>query len=190
MLRLLESGAEITRFPDVTDSTDESNDRKDGLPGASRLSEQYVEGVPRLSELEGRVEQLSRELQSARQPSSAEGGGHVEDPQQLRELADWLESLNSLFAKSPWGTRAAPVDEADSMGAQGMGLQDQRRQDELSQLRLQIATLSHKLAQAEDERGQVKGQRPGHRKGAHRPLWKKLARRLGLGGRYRSSSNS
>ena len=186
----LESGDEITRFPDVTDSEDALDSRQDGLPGPSRLSEQYVDAVPRLSELEGRVEQLTRELQRARQANSAEGGGLVEDPQQLRQLADWLESLNSLFASSPWATRGAPVDEAGSMGAQGMGLQHQRSQDELGQLRLQIATLSHQLARAENELGQVEGRRPRHRNAAKRPLWKKLARRLGLRGRYRSSGNS
>jgi hypothetical protein len=141
------------------------------------------------------MDHLARELrQRAGDKSAAEtSGAPVPGHESLRDLADWLESLNGLLAAAPLKApeKSAPADEPAAPITFRPELP--RPEDELDQMRLQIANLSQQFALAERQINEVQGRRSRHRGrvGETRPLWKKVARRLGLrGSQYRRSSKS
>jgi hypothetical protein len=98
----------------------------------------------------------------------------AQGPPGLRDLADRIEELRQLFAEAPW---AAPAlrssDSKPSNPMRDIGLE---HEDEVRQLRVQVATMEHRLAQSE-KGGDTK--RRG-RQGGSRSMWQRVTRRAGF----------
>lgn len=185
-------GAEVTQFRDATKATNDKDPQAGGPTGFGSLSNESAEAIPRLSELEARVDQLSKVLNRADPQARSDAASVVDDSQLLRELADWLGEVNDSLANAPWRSRFKAVEGAvgggESTAAQDPSPDQRRDEDELRHLRLLYANVAHRLAQAERGLRQVQGQRMPRRSRARRPLWKRVARRLGVGRIFPSSN--
>ena len=124
------------------------------------------------------VDELTRRLDGEDGPDeeAAAGIDPAQEPQGLRELADWLEALQQLFINTLW---KAPRSEPGDRGltpSQPANMASPIGEDELRHLRVQVAGLAHKLAQSENEPdGKSKRRRLGKRSTLRR-----LAHRVGI----------
>jgi hypothetical protein len=140
----------------------------DTLGHFGEILRQYGEAMLRIGQFEAQVERLTEGRQSP--PLRHDQAG-------LAELSEKLEDVPKQVASST-GARPSP-DSGD----------DADRDDELGQMQIQIASLSHQFARAERDLQPGPGHRSRHRghEGKRGPWWKKAARKLGLRG---SSSRS
>lgn len=133
-----------------------------GLPDYGTLLRQYGKSMLTIGQLEAHVERLNKDLQESprRESSGSRDDSPVPmEPQSLRDLAEWIEAVQKLFAKSPMTREATTAREAVSSGSHDKNLDEHRRDAELNQMRVQIASLSNQLARAEEDLRQVQQHR-------------------------------
>ena len=142
-------------------------------PDHDALVRLYGESMLRIGRLESEVARLADRL---RGPESDQASGDEAAAEQqlggLEELTKKVDSLQKLIMDSN-GTASEP-------GSRPQPAAPDQRQDEISEMRLQIAGLASELTQAKDELAKARGNRRRRSSKGHRPWWKKLARRFGL----------
>ena len=162
----------------------------EGLPNYDDLVRQYDEAVLKVSRLESQVDHLTRQLEGVVSPKE-EAAVRIDpahESQGLRELADWIEALQRLFAETPW---KAPRSESGGPGltaSQATNMPSPIGEDELRNLRVQVAALAHQLAQSDNHpdeknkrhRGGVRSGKSKRHRGGERSVLRKLAGRVGI----------
>ena len=145
------------------------------LPEYGVLVRQYGEALLRISQLESQLDLLSKGLEYGEHPQVPRGAVQPgQGTPGLRGLADWIDALQNLFAETPWSAPAPGPDDSESTFHRA----DNRliHEDELRQLRVQAATMEHRLARSE-QGGETK--RRG-RQGGGRSMWQRVTRSVGF----------
>ena len=143
------------------------------------LFQQYREPMLRIGQLEAQINRLTRRHQQS--TADAHGPSEPVDEDQasvMRVVLPKIEDMERKLGTSP--VKASSLDIAGDSTA--IPNQDQsysqRRDDEIAQLRFQIASLATKLARTEGRLKQVDALRAGRRvRNGHRPVWKFWRRR-------------
>ncbi len=149
-----------------------SDDLQPGAAAYNALLKQYGEAMIRIGQLELQLDHLTRQTPvSAGQPSAARARVAVEESSDIQALNARIESLQALITSIPQQNNATPAPTSAET-------------EELRQMRLQMNNLSSQLQQTEQQLSSVQGgthTRHTRRRGEHnRPLWKKVARKVGL----------
>lgn len=152
-----------------------------GLPNYGVLVRQYGEALLRISQLESQVNQLAKRLEPSDRPEgSAAAINLLQETQGLRQLADWIDSLQQLFVDTPWTT----PDSAEEHTGRSISPDDSGirliQEDELRQLRVQVATMARQMARSEQSGETKRAGRLIRGRDHRKAVWKRLARRLGL----------
>jgi len=131
-------------------------------------------------QLRAQMEDITQQIQvSAKQRNRGSEQTLAQGAQELRDLADWIESLAQLLVASPLKRPEQPVGEAETHSSTAGSLSQRAFESQLQEMRLRVATLDAELRQP---RGQLEqgGNRPkrSSRKRKHRSLWRKIKRRL------------
>ena len=131
-------------------------------------------------QLRAQMEDITQQIQiGAKQRNSGSEQTLAQGAQELRDLADWIESLAQLLEASPLKRPEQPVEEAETHGSTAESMSQRAFESQLQEMRLRVATLDAELRQTREQSNQWSNQpRRSRRKRKHRSLWGKMKRRL------------
>jgi len=150
--------------------------RENGDPGLS--NGKPIQLGPR--QLRTQIEDLTQRVRnSAKQPSRGSEHTLAQGAQELRHLADWIESLAQLLEASPLKHLDQSLEEAETYDSATESIDTRAFESQLQEMRLRVATLDVELKQAREQLNQ-RSNRPHRtsRKRKHRSLWRKIKQRL------------
>ena len=144
-------------------------------PDFSAVLRHYGEAMLRLGKLEARAEDIiARQRHGAGKGDSTSGPTLDQVSNGHRDVTERVEALEELVAQP-----SPSVETTASAGRQAAPQNEYRQYDtEVRQLRLLNGNLSHRLSQTETLLQEIRGDTS--RRKRQRPLWKRIAHRVGL----------
>ena len=146
----------------------------------SALIPQYEDAIVRIRQLEVQIEGLKRQVRDI------SSGANSPDTSGLLARIEALERMSLIARMDSLENRVAGSPESERPGDSGRPGRDdaplRQYDDEIAQLRFQIATLATQLARAEGQLKQVNGTRPGRRNLSRHSsskwkFWRRVVRR-------------